>query len=372
MEVAGGDLVRVLTVNTGSTSLKLESYELAATLPALGDPPAPFFAAEPSAGEAEDAIATGLAGSIDAVAHRFVRMPDGAPAALRLDAAAEARIAKVGADDPLHDAAALHAVALVRKLRPGMLQIAVSDSAFHRTMPAAATTYALPRDVTGEHLHRIGYHGLSHEYAAARGCALAGLDVARACVVTAHLGGGSSLCAVRNGASVDTTMGYTPLEGVPMATRSGSVDPGLLVHLLRGGMSLDALEDMLERKSGLLGISGLSKDVRDLLAAKADSHARLALDVLAWRIRSSLGAMIAVLGGVDLIVFTGGIGEHASTVRAAALDGGLGVGARIDAQRNAAGGERLVSPEGSAPAIAVVSAREGWQLARAALAFARA
>ena len=364
--------MRVLTVNTGSTSLKLETYELSGFLSPLGDPPAPLFTGEPAASEAEGALAGLLAaGPFDVIAHRFVRMPDGAPAVVRLDPDAEAGIAAAGADDPLHDAAALRAVESVKKLRPGALQIAVSDSAFHRTMPAAATTYALPRDVTGAYLHRVGYHGLSHEYAAARGCALAGLDISQARVVTAHLGGGSSLCAVRDGASVDTTMGYTPLEGLPMATRSGSVDPGLLVHLLRGGMSLDALEDMLERKSGLLGISGLSKDVRDLLAADANPDARLALEVLAWRIRSSLGAMIAVLGGVDLIVFTGGIGEHAPSVRAAALAGGLGLGARIDAQRNAAGGEGLVSAPGAGPPIAVVSAREGWQLARAAFAFAR-
>ncbi len=364
--------MRVLTVNTGSTSLKLESYEFAdslsaiSALPALGDPPPPALSAEPSSGDAEGVLASLLADAVDVVAHRFVRMPDGAPAVMRLDAETEARIAKVGADDPLHDAAALRAVDAVRKVRPDALQIAVSDSAFHRTMPAAATTYALPRDVTGEYLHRIGYHGLSHEYAAARGCALAGLDVSHARVVTAHLGGGSSLCAVLDGASIDTTMGYTPLEGLPMATRSGSIDPGLLIHLLRTGLSVDALEQMLERRSGLLGISGLSGDVRELLARSGEAQPQLALDVLAWRLRSALGAMIAVLGGAHLVVFTGGIGEHAPSIRAAAFDGGLGVGASLDAERNATAGEGRIDNYSGPPAVCVVTAREGWQLARAA------
>jgi acetate kinase len=160
-------------------------------------------------------------------------------------------------------------------------------------------------------------------------------------------------------------MGYTPLEGLPMATRSGSVDPGLLLHLLRTGMSVDTLEQTLERRSGLLGMSGLSEDVRELLAARNDPAAVLALDVLGWRLRSSLGAMTAVLGGVDLIVFTGGIGEHAAAVRAAALDGGLGVGALLDEERNAAVIEGRIERGASTVALIVVTAREGWQLARA-------
>jgi len=364
--VARDRLMRVLTVNAGSTSLKIETYDLDERLAALAEPPRPVHYAEPDVERARETLAEALAAAVDVVAHRFVRLPDAAPATVPLDAANVARIAAVGADDPLHDATALRIVGLVRELAPGSVQLAVSDSAFHQTMPAAATTYALPREVVGDRLHRIGYHGLSHEYAAARGCFLAGLDVSRSRVVTAHLGGGSSLCAVRDGASVDTTMGYTPLEGLPMATRSGSVDPGLLLHLLRTGMTPAALEEMLERHSGLLGISGLSKDVRELVAAPEHPRARLALDVLAWRIRASLGAMIATLGGADLIVFTGGIGEHASTVREAALEGGLGLGVRIDSQRNATVAEGRIDDGASAVAIAVVPAREGWQLARAA------
>lgn len=367
--------MRVLTVNAGSTSLKLERYELREPLPALADPPAPSYSSEPKPSDAEEGLAeaareeqppAGAGGPVDVVAHRFVRLPDGAPAVMRLDAASETTIAGAGVDAPLHDASALRAVAIVARLVPGVPQFAISDSAFHRTMPEAAATYALPRALTLSGLRRIGYHGLSHEYAAHRGCMLAGLDVRNARVVTAHLGGGSSLCAVSCGESVDTTMGYTPLEGLPMATRSGSVDPGLLIHLLRGGMSVDALEDMLERQSGLLGISDSSGDVRELLAARDrnDNAARLALDVLVWRVRASLGAMAAVLGGVDLITFTGGVGEHATQIRAAALEGGLGLGAHVDDARNATVTEGSIAAASSAVAICVVTARENWQLAR--------
>ena len=357
--------MRVLTVNAGSTSLKLERYDLGPALGAIADPPAPAYAAAPKPDDAEAALREATREPPDVVAHRFVRLPDGAPAVLRLDASADDRIAAAGADAPLHDAPALRAVEILARLCPAVPQFAVSDSAFHRTMTAAASTYALPRELTQSGLRRLGYHGLSHEYAAHRGCALAGLDVMRSRVVTAHLGGGSSLCAVRGGASVDTTMGYTPLEGLPMATRSGSVDPGLLIHLLRAGMPVDTLEQTLERRSGLLGMSGLSADVRDLLAAGEDAAARLALDVLAWRLRSSLGAMVAVLGGAELIVFTGGIGEHAAQIRTAALDGGLGIGALLNEERNASVTEGRIEAEPSTVALAVVSAREGWQLARA-------
>lgn len=358
--------LRVLTVNAGSTSLKLEWYELVPPLPPLAEPPAPSWTRAAKLADASDALETSTAEPVDVAAHRFVRLPDGAPPVLPLDAAAIASITAAAADAPLHDAAALQAVASIARSSPELPQFAVGDSAFHRSMPEAATTYALPRDLTQAGLRRLGYHGLSHEYAAHRACSLAGIDVDTARVITAHLGGGSSLCAIRNGASLDTTMGYTPLEGLPMATRSGSVDPGLLLHLLRTGFSNDMLEEMLERQSGLLGISGISGDVRELLNAVDRPPAQLALDVLGWRLRSSLGAMVAVLGGVDLIAFTGGVGEHAAGIRAAAIEGGLGLGAAVDAKRNAAVTEGRIDANGSPVAVCVVAAREGWMLARAA------
>lgn len=334
--------MRLLTVNAGSTSLKLEAYELNGDLPPIGEPP------EPVARFAD--LESALAERFDAVAHRVVRVPDDFAAVTLLEPAAEARIRCVGADAPLHDMPALRAIAALRAASADVPQYAVADGAFHRTLPAAAYTYAIPRELARAGLRRRGYHGLSHEYAAHRAAQQAGRGGVRGLrIVTLHFGGGSSLCAIRDGASIDTTMGYTPLEGIPMATRSGSVDPGLLIHLLRGGMTLDALEDMLEHRSGLLGISGRSGDVRELLAAASgDADAQLALDVFVWRTRAALGGMLAVLGGADLIAFTGGIGEHAALLRARILEG--------------------AAPWGSVPAL-VVAARENWMLARAVAAF---
>jgi acetate kinase len=357
--------MRILTVNAGSTSVKLERYDLEAPLRALADPPAPDWATQTSVDEADETLADALRAGADAVVHRFVRLADDAPAVLRLDADAVQAIARVGAEAPLHDDAALRSVRLVCRLQPAMPQLAVADGAFHRTLSEAATTYAIPRELTRRGLRRRGYHGLSHEYAAHRACALAGIDIARARVVTAHLGGGSSLCAIDGGASVDTTMGYTPLEGLPMATRSGSVDPGLLLHLLRKGTTPEELGEILERRSGLLGISGRTSDVRTLLTARDDPDARLAIDVLCWRLRAAIGAMIGVLGGLDVLVFTGGIGEHAAEIRAAGVLGAEAAGAELDAVRNAAAaGDVRVSTARSRAAVFVVAAREGWQLAR--------
>ncbi len=350
--------MRILTVNTGSTSLKLERYDLNDPLPPIAEPPEPAYAA----GE----ITAALRDPVDVVAHRFVQLPPGTPAVSPLGAEMLARIRSAGADDRLHDAPALRIVETIAALQPNLRQVAISDSTFHHTMPLAATTYALPSAVTGKTLHRIGYHGLSHEYAAFRACALAGLDPASANVITAHLGGGSSLCAIQHGKSLDTTMGYTPLEGLPMATRSGSVDPGLLLHLLRGGMTPEALEEMLERHSGLAGISGLSGDMRELLAATDNPSAQLAIDVLTWRLRASFGAMLGVLGRVDAIVFTGGIGEHAPAIREAALAGGLGLQVALDPARNATVREGLINAGSSVPVLVITAREELATRARAA------
>jgi acetate kinase len=359
--------MHIMTANAGSTSLKLESYALAPPLPGIACPSAPLARHVTTEKRWSDAVRAALCDPVDAVAHRFVRLPPELGDVAALDDAALAAIGAVAREAPLHDDAALRVVREVRALRPELPQYAVADGAFHRTLSAAAATYAIPRELTRAGLRRLGFHGLSHEYAAHRAAALAGLDAERARIVTLHLGGGSSLCAIRDGRSIDTTMGFTPLEGVPMQTRSGSVDPGLMLHLLRGGMTVAALDDMLEHRSGLAGISGGSGDVRDLLAvADADPDARLALEVLGWRLRAALGAMLGVLGGADLIAFTGGIGEHAAPVRAAALLGAHAWGAELDPERNAAlTGEGCVTTDGSRVAAYVVTARENWQLARA-------
>ncbi len=187
--------MRILTVNAGSTSVKLERYDLDAPLPELASPPPPDWEAQTTVDAAEAAIADALRAGVDAVAHRFVRLPDDTATVLRLDADSVRAIERIGEEAPLHDAVAMRAVAVVRRLTPATPQVAVADSAFHRTMSEAATTYAIPRELTRRGLRRIGYHGLSHEYAAHRACALAGADVERSRVVTAH---GRRLVAVRD------------------------------------------------------------------------------------------------------------------------------------------------------------------------------
>ncbi len=362
--------MRILTVNAGSTSLKVETYDVADPLADIAAPPPPVRGWSVSGpGDLRGRDLAADLDHVDVVAHRFVAVPAGAGEVFRLDAARLTALDAVARDAPLHDAAALRAVRALQAARPGVPHVAVSDSAFHRTLSPAAATYAIPRALTAQGLRRVGYHGLSHQYAAHRAAALAGTDVRAARIVTLHLGGGSSLCAVADGRSIDTTMGFTPLDGVPMATRSGSVDPGLILHLLRGGMTVAELDDMLEHRSGLAGISGRTGDLRELLAAD-DDDARLAVDVLGWRLRAALGAMIAVLGGVDLVAFTGGIGEHAPAVRAAALAGAAAWGAVLDAERNdALRGEGPLGAAGVRVHAYVVSARENWMLARAAFQF---
>jgi acetate kinase len=210
---------------------------------------------------------------------------------------------------PLHIRPAVEALRDARDRLPQLPHVAVFDTAFHATIPAVAATYALPRQVREEWgIRRYGFHGLSVQWAAEQ------VRVPR--LVVCHLGGGCSVTAVRDGRSVDTTMGFTPLEGVPMATRPGSVDPGALLYLLRHHLSLDELDELLEHESGLLGLSGISGDVRELEASD-EPDAKLALEVFAYRVAGAVAAMAAGLGGVDALVFTAGIGEHSEAVRAA-------------------------------------------------------
>jgi acetate kinase len=359
---------RVLCINSGSTSLKIERYELTDPLPEIGNPPAPIFSENISMQDAKAALQRRFAEGIDLVAHRIVRLPQHMPPCVPLDDARMAEIEAENADAPLHNAPALRLARLIHELDSRIVQIGVSDSAFHRTLSPAAKTYAIPRASSESGLVRVGYHGLSHEYAAHRAAVLAETDIAGTRVITAHLGGGSSLCAVFGGHSIDTTMGFTPLDGIPMATRSGAVDPGIIFHLLRAGKSADEIEHMLEKESGLLGISQRSGDVRELLAASDDQAATLALEVFAWRARAAIGGLIATLGGIDLLVFTGGIGEHAPMIREAILKGGLGLGFALDPRANLLGKEGGVSAP-KRPPVMLVSAREGWQLARLAIAY---
>jgi acetate kinase len=262
---------------------------------------------------------------------------------------------------PLHNAPALAAIAEARRLLPEVPHVAVFDTAFHSTIPPEAHTYALPRRFREElGIRRYGFHGLSVQWASER------VPVER--LVVCHLGGGCSVTAVRDGRSVDTTMGLTPLEGVPMATRAGSVDPGALLYLLRHGLTAEELDRTLEHESGLLGLSGTSGSVRDLERAEDDAS-RLALEVFSYRVAGAVAAATVALGGLDAVVFTAGIGENSARVRRLVC-GRLGhLGLELDeAANSAAEPDAEIARPGSGIRVVVLGAREDLVAARAARA----
>jgi acetate kinase len=353
--------VRVLTVNTGSSSVKLRLLD-------AGDAIVGEDAAEAGdAGLDEAALLTALdrLGEADAVAHRVVHGGRRAEAA-RIDAAVRDEIRALTPLAPLHQPKALAAIDAVGRARPGLPAVACFDTAFHAGLPLAAATYAVPREWRERYdLRRYGFHGLSHAYAARRATALLGLaDDAR--IVTCHLGAGASLAAVRRGASLDTTMGFTPLEGLVMATRSGNVDPGLVLWLVRQGLDAEDVHDALERRSGLLALAGTA-DMRELLA-RDDAAARAALDVYLHRLAAEAAGMAAALGGLDALVFTGGVGEHAAAIRAGAAErlAFLGVAIAGDAEPDAD-----ITAPGARVRTAVIAAREDVEMARQARAVLR-
>jgi acetate kinase len=277
-------------------------------------------------------------------------------------------IADLYAIAPLHNAAGLQGIELAEKLFPKIKQVAVFDTGFHRTLPLAAKVYPGPYEWFERDIRRYGFHGINHEYCAHRAAHILKRKLASLRIISCHLGNGCSLAAIDGGKSVDTTMGFTPLEGVMMGTRSGSVDPGILIHLMRtedaGSKDLD---DTLNRHSGLLGISGVSADMRDVLetAAKGNDRAKLAVDIFVHRLQAGIAAMAASLGGVDAIVFTAGIGENAASVRldACAKLGFLGV--QLDDRKNSsAKPDVVISAPDSAVKVLVIRAQEDWSIAR--------
>lgn len=269
---------------------------------------------------------------------------------------------------PLHNPANLAGITAARALRPDVPQVAVFDTAFHRTLPPAAASYAIDADIATRYgIHRYGFHGTSHAYVSRRTAALLGRPPAEVNVITLHLGNGASACAVAGGRSVATSMGLTPLEGLVMGTRCGDLDPAVVFHLHRSaGLSLDKIDDLLNHRSGLRGLAG-SNDMREVLAARAggDEAAALAFDVYCHRIRSYVGAYYAVLGRVDAIAFTAGVGEHAAEVRTASLAGLERLGIGVDEARNQAPGpaERMISLGGTGVPVWVVPTDEEREIA---------
>jgi len=263
---------------------------------------------------------------------------------------------------PLHQPHNLAAIRAVGRLRPGLPQVACFDTAFHTTQPPVAQAFALPYALTESGIRRYGFHGLSYEYVASVLPDYLG-TAAEGRVVVAHLGAGASMCAMRSRRSVATTMGFTALEGLPMGTRTGALDPGVILHLLgERGMSLAAVTELLYRQSGLLGMSGISSDMRDLLATDEPRAAR-AIDVFVYRVSRELGSLAAALEGLDALVFTGGIGEHAVPIRARVCRDAEWLGVRCDAAANARGGPRI-SAEGSRASAWVIPTNEELMIAR--------
>ena len=354
--------MRVLTVNTGSSSVKLRL--LGADDDVLGEDEAE------AAGTAVDAAALSRAaralGDADAVAHRFVHGGDRTEAAV-LDDGVRGELEALTPLAPLHQPKALAAADAVARVAPELPAVACFDTAFHAQLPPEAATYPLPaawRERFG--LRRYGFHGLSHAYAARRARELLSLGAGTR-VVTCHLGAGASLAAVRDGRSLDTTMGFTPLEGIVMATRSGSVDPGLVLWLIDQGLTPGEVQDGLEQHAGLLGLAGTA-DMREVLA-REDADARLALDVYLHRLVAGVGAMAAALGGLDALVFTGGVGERSPAVRAGAAARLRFLGVALDPGRNErADRDADISAGAASVRCAVIAAREDLEMARQARA----
>lgn len=356
--------MRVLVVNAGSSSLKLRLLDHEDRVAASTDLPSMRTR------QAEESLERFVrdASTAEAVGHRLVHGgPDFRKSVVVTDEVME-RLRATSELAPLHNPPALAALEAVRRLLRGVPEVACFDTAFHSTLPVAAALYAVPREWTERWgIRRFGFHGFSHAYATRRTADLLGQPVEELRVVTCHLGAGASLAAVAFGRSVDTTMGFTPLEGLVMATRSGSVDPGALLWLQRrAAISPEEMERALEKESGVLALAG-SSDMRDVIqrSHEGDRPANLALEVYVHRLRAGVAAMAAAMNGLDALVFTGGVGENAPVVRQRAADGLNFLGIQVDPRRNSAGsGDREIGAKGATVRTLVVVAREDLQIAR--------
>jgi acetate kinase len=380
----------ILALNAGSSSLKFALFEIGASLDltAKGEienlDVAPHFVAYDARGaklvETHDATSEFAAtlghllkfvdehlGSarLCAVGHRVVHGGVAHVAPERVTPALLSALDALVALDPLH---LPHNIAPIRALasaRPGVAQVACFDTAFHYAMPREASHFALPRALTEAGVRRYGFHGLSYEFIVER-LKSSAPTLAAGRVVVAHLGSGASLCAIRNGASVATTMSFSPLDGLMMATRCGALDAAVVLYLARTGMTLEAIEDLLYRQSGLLGVSGISGDIRVLIASK-DTRAREALDLFTYRAAVEIASLVGALGGLDGLVFTAGIGERAPSIRAeiCARLGWLGL--RLDISANAENATQISAPDSQID-VRVIATDEEQMIVRHTLA----
>lgn len=395
--------MRILVLNAGSSSQKAALYTLGDALP--DDPPAPTWDAHAEwserssvrvqittahgatvertypAGTRDELVARLLPmlwsgptravngpSEVAVVGHRVVHGgPDyGAPVFVTPQVKADIR--RFAAFAPQHNPENLAGIEAVERVMPGVPQVAVFDTAFHAHLPLAAAVYSGPYHWYERGIRRYGFHGISHQFCAERAAKLLGRDLSSLRLVTAHLGNGCSLAAIRDGRSIDTTMGFTPLDGLMMGSRSGALDPGILTYLQRAdGATADLLDTTLNHDSGLAGISGVSSDMRQVVAARDQGNARaaLALAMYIHSLRRFLGAMLAVLGGADALVFAGGVGEHSAEVRAGACAPLAFLGLKLDPTLNAASpADTVISTPDSTVRVLIVHTLEDWVIAR--------
>ncbi|MFC4030821.1 acetate/propionate family kinase [Streptomyces polygonati] len=377
---------RVLVLNSGSSSVKYQLLEmtdhsrlasgLVERIGEEGGVADHTAALRQVAAELEDRGLGLDSPELAAVGHRVVHGGTSFTEPTLVTDAVLAEIERLVPLAPLHNPANITGIKVARDLRPDLPQVAVFDTAFHATIPEAAARYAIDTATADRYgIRRYGFHGTSHAYVSRAAAALLGRAPAEVNVIVLHLGNGASASAVRGGVCVDTSMGMTPLEGLVMGTRSGDIDPAVVFHLARvAGMDVDAIDTLLNKGSGLLGLSG-DNDMREIgrRMAEGDERARLAFDVYVHRLRRYVGAFTAVLGRVDAVVFTAGVGENSAAVRAAALSGLEGLGIEVDPVRNAVRGSaaRLISAESSRVSVAVVPTDEELEIARDTYALAR-
>ena len=386
----------ILVINSGSSSLKFKVFSIAdqkinlllasGRAEEIGDESSRIsikfsadnktFTAEETLKDHEAALALVLAqlqnNSIEAPAAIGHRVVHGGGKLLKeciLDDEILQIIEQCSSLAPLHNPANLTGIYAAKKMFKGTVQVGVFDTAFHSTMPALASTYALPHELTEEGYRAYGFHGISHEFIMRQLAALTGKDTSETSLISCHLGNGASLCAIKNGISIDTSMGYTPLEGVVMGTRSGDIDAGLVLALLKDkGYSTDELDQLLNKKSGLLGISGLDNDMRTLLEKRTTvPRAELAIEIYCYRLARYIGSYLAILSSYVPVVFTAGVGENSAYVRENTMRYLGHLGYLIDPSLNLETRNGLVSAESSHP-IYVISTDEEKAIAEKTLA----
>lgn len=394
--------MKILVLNSGSSSQKSALYEISGGPPA--DPPVPAWQGqiEWDGNQAEirvqnsrgsdqkhrlqvesrrhaieqllsslwtgDARVVSAPSEIDIVGHRIVHGGKDFEQATLITPEVKSAIGRMSVFAPLHNRAELEGIEIIEKHFGNVAQVGVFDTGFHSRLPEAAAVYPGPYEWLAQGIRRYGFHGINHQYCAERAAHLLGRELNSLKLVTCHLGNGCSLAAIRDGHSVDTTMGFTPLDGLMMGTRSGSLDPGILTYLMREEKSTGKqLDDLLNTKSGLVGISGISGDMRQIIASMKDGNprAKLAFEMFVHHLHSGVGAMIAVLGGMDALVFTAGIGENSPEVRTAACANFGFLGLKLNAGKNSPYSvDQDISLPDSTVRVLVIRAQEDWAIAR--------